>query len=218
MTQRTYGQYCGIARALELVGERWALLIVRDLLGRPKRYTELRSGMPAIPTNVLASRLKEMEANGVVQRRLLPRPESGTVYELTAYGRELEDVLLRLGRWGAKSLEKPDDGPGYVDPAIRALRSSFRPEVAGELRASFEIWFGEFVIYAIVDGQSVQVDQGALHESDLIIDARGAIIPLLSGDEKPEEALRSGRIRISGERELLDRFVEMFRMRPRGSE
>src|SRR5438105_14626994 len=101
---RTYGQFCGLARALELVGERWALLIVRDLLVGPKRFTDLRRGLPRIPTNVLSTRLKELEHNGIVRRRLLPRPASGVVYELTEHGRELEDIVLRLGLWGAATL------------------------------------------------------------------------------------------------------------------
>src|SRR5262245_46098758 len=87
-----------------MVGERWALLIVRDLLVGPKRFTDLRRGLPRIPTNVLAARLQELEASGVVQRRVLPRPASGVVYALTDYGSELEGIVLRLGRWGAQSL------------------------------------------------------------------------------------------------------------------
>src|SRR3954467_14429661 len=111
MTTKIYGQYCGVARALELVGERWALLIVRDLLVGPKRYTDLRAGLPKIPTNVLATRLKELEQAGLVERRILPRPSGAIVYELTSYGAALEDVVLALGRWGARSLGelRPDE-------------------------------------------------------------------------------------------------------------
>src|ERR671931_2934804 len=95
--RRAYGQYCGLARAVEVVGERWALLIVRDLLVGPKRFTDLRRGLPRIPTNVLAERLRELEDAGVVRRRVLPRPAGSVVYELTDYGSELEDVVMRLG-------------------------------------------------------------------------------------------------------------------------
>src|SRR5205823_2044256 len=101
---RQYGQYCGLARALDLVGERWALLVIRDLLVGPRRFSDLRQGLPRIPTNVLADRLKELEEAGVVRRRALPRPAASVVYELTEYGWELEDSVLRLGLWGAKSL------------------------------------------------------------------------------------------------------------------
>jgi DNA-binding HxlR family transcriptional regulator len=107
MASRGYGQYCGLARALELVGERWALLIIRDLLVGPRRFTDLRRGLPRIPTNVLADRLKELERDGIVRRRILPRPASATVYELTPYGAQVEDAVMRLGMWGAQSLGEP---------------------------------------------------------------------------------------------------------------
>src|SRR2546423_6072869 len=107
VTSRRYGQFCGLARALELVGERWALLIVRDLLVGARRFTDLRQGLPRIPTNVLADRLKELEQAGIVRRRVLPRPAASVVYELTAYGSELDEVVLRLGLWGAQSLGEP---------------------------------------------------------------------------------------------------------------
>jgi DNA-binding HxlR family transcriptional regulator len=129
MTKRAYGQFCGLVRALEIVGERWALLIVRDLLVAPKRFTDLRQGLPRIPTNILSLRLRELEAAGVVRRRVLPRPSGAVVYELTDHGNALEDVVLRLGRWGAKSLGEP--GPEdivTVDSLVMAMRSTFHPE------------------------------------------------------------------------------------------
>src|SRR5688500_14334398 len=110
MTNRSYGQFCGLARALETVGERWALLLVRDLLAGPRRYSDLRRGLPRIPTNVLAARLRELEDAGVVERQLLPRPETGFVYALTALGQELEPALRALGRWGARTLGDPRPG------------------------------------------------------------------------------------------------------------
>ncbi|MGH3747102.1 MAG: winged helix-turn-helix transcriptional regulator, partial [Micromonosporaceae bacterium] len=110
MAGRDYGQFCGLARALDLVGERWALLIIRDLVQGPKRYTDLRKGLARIPTNVLSTRLKTLEAGGVVRRRRLPRPAAVMVYELTAYGSELEDVIMRLGLWGARLLGEPRPG------------------------------------------------------------------------------------------------------------
>src|SRR5258708_34409822 len=100
---RSYGQFCGLARALELVGERWALLIIRELLVGPRRFTDLRQGLPRIPTNVLSDRLKELEQAGIVRRRVLPRPAASVVYELTEYGNLLEEPPMRLGLWGAQS-------------------------------------------------------------------------------------------------------------------
>src|SRR5581483_3020027 len=110
MGPRSYGQFCGFARAVEVVGERWSLLVLRDLFVGPKRFTDLHRGLPGIPTNILSARLKELEAAGVVQRRLLPRPNGAVVYELTEYGKELEGVVIGLGRWGAKSLDTPREG------------------------------------------------------------------------------------------------------------
>src|ERR671933_1041184 len=119
MTSRSYDQFCGIARALDLVGERWALLIVRDLILGPKRFTDLRRGLPGIGTNVLAARLKELERGGVIRRRTLPPPAASVVYELTEYGRALEGPLLALGRWGATSMGRRE--------AAQALRSEWLP-------------------------------------------------------------------------------------------
>src|ERR1700736_888902 len=128
MRTRAYGQFCGLARALEIVGERWAMLIVRDLLVSPKRFTDLHRGFPRIPTNVLASRLKELETAGVVRRRLLPRPAGSIIYELTEYGAELEDTVVHLGRWGAKSLGDPRcEEIITADSLVMAMRSTFRP-------------------------------------------------------------------------------------------
>lgn len=104
---RRYDQYCPIAHALGVVGERWTLLVVRDLLGGPRRYTDLAESLPGIGTNILAARLKELEANGLVEKRKLPPPAASTVYELTAYGQGLRPVLHELTRWGARSLGPP---------------------------------------------------------------------------------------------------------------
>src|ERR1700730_12979598 len=126
MAKRAYGQFCGLARAVELLGERWALLVVRDLLVGPKRFTDLRCGLPRIPTNVLSDRLRELEDAGVVHRRVLPRPAGSIVYELTEYGAQLDDIVLSLGRWGAQRLGEP--GPDEIittDSMIIALRSTF---------------------------------------------------------------------------------------------
>src|SRR6266571_9269434 len=137
MTTRSYEQYCGVARALDLVGERWALLVVRELILGPKRFTDLRRGLPGIGTNVLAARLKELESSGVLARRTLPPPAASTVYELTEYGRELEEVMLAFGRWGAKSMgaRAPEQTLQSEWVAV-ALKAFFRPEAAEDLRAT----------------------------------------------------------------------------------
>ena len=118
---RAYGQYCPIAHALGLVGERWSLLVVRELLEGPKRYTDLVAGLPKIGTNILAARLRDLESGGVIEKRRLPPPAASTVYELTAYGRGLRPVIHELARWGIRSLGPPPVDalePGWLMNAV----------------------------------------------------------------------------------------------------
>lgn len=211
MTTKTYGQYCGVARALELVGERWALLIVRDLLVSPKRYTDLRAGLPKIPTNVLATRLKELEAAGLVVRTVQPRPSGAIVYELTEYGADLEDVVLALGRWGARSLGELRPGEIVTtDVLVMALRSTFQP---GTLRAKYELHFGDVVIHALVDGEDLTVEVGPLAGA-VVLEAFAPIGPLLTGAIDGAEALEAGLMATSGTAKDLDRFAKLFHIGP----
>ena len=208
MTRRAYGQFCGLARAVEIVGERWALLIIRDLLVKPKRYSDLHHGLPRIPTNILASRLKELQDVGIVRRSLLPRP-AGVAYELTEYGQELEEIVLRLGRWGAKSL--PEPGPGdvvTVDSMIMALRSTFR---TGR-DASYELHLGDIVIHASIRGGRLEVAEGTLPDADLVIETGPAIMSLMAGEVTPAEAIESGLVHLTGNPDFLSRFVDTFRI------
>jgi DNA-binding HxlR family transcriptional regulator len=215
VSSRTYGQYCGLAHAMELVGERWALLIIRDLIPGPKRFTDLRNGLPRIPTNILSARLKELEASGVIQRRLLPRPQGSVVYELTDYGRELDDVVLRLGLWGVRSLGQPrPDDIVTTDSLIMALRSTFRRDAASGLQLGYEVRVGDIVIHALVDDGKAEVEQGPLPRPDLVIDTGPELRALLAGELSPSEAVASGVVRLTGDPALLDRFVEVFHIPP----
>jgi DNA-binding HxlR family transcriptional regulator len=215
MATRVFGQYCGLARALELVGERWALLVVRDLVLGPKRFTDLRRGLPRIPTNVLSARLRELEETGVVRRRLLPRPAAAVVYELTSYGQELEDVVLRLGRWGARSLGEPrPEDVLTADSLVLALRATFRPEAARGLRASYELRAGDVVVHARVDDGALEAAEGPLAGADLVLETGPALKALMAGELGPAEAVESGAVRLVGDPELLARFVELFRVGP----
>jgi DNA-binding HxlR family transcriptional regulator/putative sterol carrier protein len=210
---RPYGQYCGLARALELVGERWALLVVRDLLLGPKRFTDLRQGLPRIPTNVLSERLKGLEEAGIVRRRVLARPARSVVYELTDYGADLEDVVLRLGRWGARSLGPPGaDDVLTPDALVLALRATFRPAAARKLRASYELHLGPVVVNARIRNGTLEAAAGSLAGTDLVIDAGMSLKALLNGELGPAEAVESGAVRIAGDPLLLVRFVEAFHL------
>lgn len=215
MPSRTYGQFCGLAHALELVGERWALLLVRDLIPGPKRFTDLRNGLPRIPTNVLSARLKELEGSGVVHRRVLPRPEGSIVYELTDYGRELEGVVLGLGLWGARSLGQP--GPSDIvttDSLIVALRSTFQPQPARGLQVRYELHLGEIVVHACIDDGTLQVGEGPVADPELVIETGPVIKSLLAGEISPSEAIQNGSVHLTGDPELLARFVEVFHIPP----
>jgi DNA-binding HxlR family transcriptional regulator len=151
---RTYGDPCGIARALDLVGERWALLVVRELLLGPKRFTDLRAGLPHVGPDMLAQRLRELEQAGVVRRDQLPPPAGARVYELTDRGRELEPVVLALGRWGSQAPLPPERGELGVDALVLALKTLFDPARADGLTGrTFELRLDD-AVFAIRIGET----------------------------------------------------------------
>jgi DNA-binding HxlR family transcriptional regulator/putative sterol carrier protein len=217
--QRTYGQFCGIAHALDLVGERWALLVVRDLLLGPKRFTDLQRSLPGIGTNILSARLRQLEQSGVVQRRALPPPAGSTVYELTDYGRDLEDILLALGRWGARSLgtRTPDQElrSGWVGVAMRAYAN---PAATAGLEASCELVLDHGVLRVqLLDGEA-RIGEGSSGAADLVIKTRDeTLLGLLAGFLSPEDAIASGAISLEGDESLLPRLLEAFRFRLSGN-
>lgn len=213
MASRSYGQFCGLARAMEIVGERWAMLLVRDLILGPKRYTDLRRGLPRIPTNILSTRLKELEQAGVVTRRVLPRPAASVVYELTDYGRELDDIVLRLGRWGAKSLgERRSDDTVTAELLILSLHTMFDAEAARGERLSFELRLYGFVIHVRVEDGTLHATEGAADEPDLVIETELSLKAFYAGQLCPREAVADGSVRLTGEPELLERFLKLFHM------
>ena len=213
--RRWYDDACGTALALELVGERWALLVVRDLILGPKRFTDLRLGLPRIPSNILAARLKELEQVGIVRRRVLPRPATGVVYELTPYGAELEDVVLRFGRWGAKSLGDPQpDDTLTVDTLTLALRATFEPAAARGVQVSYELHVGPVTLHARIKDGRLEVGPGRLPGADLVIHAGPLFKRLIARELTPAEALESGSVHIEGDAKKFDRFVELFRIPP----
>ncbi|GAA1220797.1 winged helix-turn-helix transcriptional regulator [Prauserella alba] len=214
MGKRQYGQFCGLVRAVELVGERWALLIVRDLLVSPKRYTDLKRGLPRIPTNVLSARLKELETAGIVERRLRPRPDGSVVYALTEYGADLEEAVLAFGRWGARALGEP--GPDEIitpDSLVIALRTAFLPDVAAvETDATYEIRLGDVVVHARVEAGRLVTGTGEADGADLVIETGPAFRGLLAGELTPDDAVADGSVVITGPKELLAAFTRSFRI------
>ena len=211
MAARDYGEYGGVTRALELVGERWALLIVRDLLVGPRRYGELAAGLPRIPTNILAARLKDLQAAGVIRRA--PRSRV-IVYELTPYGRELEPVVLALGAWGFKALgELRDEQVITPDSMTMDLRTAFRPQVALELPATaYGALFGSDELLIQVNGSALEVRRGS-GPVDLVFAAGPGIHRLISGELAPDRAIATGAVELlRGPSDLLDRFATTFHL------
>ncbi len=212
MSERSYEQYCGIARALDLVGGRWGLLVVRELILGPKRFTDLSRGLPGIGTNVLSARLKQLERGGVIHRRALPPPAASTVYELTEYGRGLEEILLALGRWGASTM-----GPRRPGQALRsewlvvALRAFFRPEAAAGVRETFELRLSDGVFQARVEDGRLELAQGAAPGAALVLETdEETLVGLLAGAVEPDRAEAAGLLSVEGRREELGRLLELF--------
>lgn len=211
MAAREYGQYCGVTRGLELVGERWALLIVRDLLVGPRRYGELAAGLPRIPSNILAARLKELQEAGVIRRA--PRSRV-VVYELTPYGRELEPVVLALGAWGFKAMGDPREGQVVTsDSMTMALRTAFRPHVAADLPpTAYAARVGPADLLVRVDGPALDVTRGS-GPADLAFAAGPELRRLISGELAPDRAIATGAVEVlAGRGDLLDRFARTFHL------
>ncbi|MEL4320495.1 helix-turn-helix domain-containing protein [Leifsonia sp. YIM 134122] len=211
MAARDYGQYGGVTRALELIGERWALLIVRDLLVGPRRYGELAAGLARIPSNILAARLKELQAAGVIRRA--PRSRI-VVYELTPYGRGLEPVVLALGAWGYKALGDPREEQVITPDSMTIdLRTAFRPQVAASLPpTSYATRFGFAELLIRVDGSALDVSRGD-GPADLAFSASHDIRRLISGELAPDRAIATGVVEVlHGRGELLERFASTFHL------
>jgi DNA-binding HxlR family transcriptional regulator len=209
-TKRTYDDGCAAAHALDLVGERWALLVVRELLLGPKRFTDLRAGLPNASPNVIAQRLRGLEEAGIVRRRRLPPPAASKIYELTDWGEELEPVIIRLGRWGARSPSKPE-APLGVDSLILSFRTMFDPGAAEDLEASYELRMGEDRFRAEVIGGSFEVERGSAERADATIEADSATLAGLVYEGRPlAEALSSGDVKIEGDETAVERFLTLF--------
>ncbi|MFI5613583.1 winged helix-turn-helix transcriptional regulator [Amycolatopsis sp. NPDC051903] len=212
MKRRAFGQYCGLARALELVGERWALLIVRDLAIHPRRYTDLVDGLPGIPSNVLSTRLKELEQAGLAERRIAPAPSRGVVYALTPLGRELEPAIHALGRWGATQLGEPRPGEIVTPEALTmSLRAAFDPAAATGVDASWEIHTPGFTVHATVTDGKLDAGTGpAPGRPDLALTFEPDTVPSYL---ELVQAIKCGLVKVSGRRKLLDTFTRVFAAR-----
>jgi DNA-binding HxlR family transcriptional regulator len=208
--KRSYEDSCGIARALDVVGERWALLVVRELLLGPKRFTDLRAGLPRIGPDMLAARLRELEDAGVVVQRRLAPPAARTVYELTTRGRELEPVLHALGRWGSRQALRPEPPPLSPDAAVVAMQTMFEPDPDARLGViALRLNGHEFSLRADADQLVATTGSGAAPAATVQTDPVTLSAVLWHGLDI-DQAIADGRLTIDGDpraaRSLLNRY------------
>jgi DNA-binding HxlR family transcriptional regulator len=210
-TMRTYGDGCGIAHALDLVGERWALLAVRELVLGPKRFTDIRGGLPNASPNVLAQRLRELEQAGIVRRRKLPPPAGSWVYELTDWGRELEPIVRSFGLWALRSPSFPRDAPLGADSVVLALGTFFDAQGAAGLSARYELRLDDDTFHAVIADQAIELGRGPAEEPDATIETdAGTLSGVLWQGRELGDALAAGEISITGDRRAAERFVKLF--------
>jgi DNA-binding HxlR family transcriptional regulator len=210
-TKRSYDDGCAGAHALDLIGERWALLVVRELLLGPKRFTDLRGGLPGISPNVLTQRLEELEAVAVLRRRKLPPPAGAWVYELTDWGRDLGPVIIDLGRWGARSPVLPRGNPISVDSLVLSFHAMFDAEAAAGLEARYELRFGDDHFDAQIAQGQIRIVRGAVKSPDAVIAADpNALASLAYDGRKLSDALRAGDLKIEGDKAAVKRFLTLF--------
>lgn len=210
--RRTYSDGCGVARALDTIGERWSLIIVRELVFGPKRFTDLRAGIPGASPNVLAQRLREMEDSGVLCRRRLGPPAGAHVYELTAWGRGLEPVLLALGRWDAASPLPPAGPLLSFDALMLWQRTAFDAAAAGRFSACFELRTDGDVFAVRLARGRIDVSRGAAREPDATVEADlETMIAVLRRECALAEAVDCGRLKVTGDAGVLERFIHALR-------
>ena len=212
MKSRTYNQFCALAYALDLVGDCWTLLIIRELLIGPRRFTDLIHGMPGISTNLLSERLKGLEQQGILSRRVLPPPAGSTVYELTSLGQALEKSMLELGRWGSQLLPTSLDSDALpsLGAIALAIKAFFHPEQAQGVKETFELHLGNEVLQVQIKEGELQVQQGGALKADVVFHTdMQYFVGLFTGQIKPDEAISGGLIRIEGDPGALSRFLNL---------
>jgi DNA-binding HxlR family transcriptional regulator/putative sterol carrier protein len=211
-SKRTYREYCAIARSLDLLGQRWTLLIVRDLFLGPQRYTDLQAGLPGIATDILTARLRTLEDEGIVRRRELPRPAPATVYELTEAGRRLGPVIRALGEVGLTLLDTPaPDQPINPGPVVMSLNLRFRADEAGDLTETYGLELDGQAFTVAVDRGAVTTERGAPASpaATFRTDPRTLVV-LLRGDTTPTAVEADGALEVEGDRAALARFAALF--------
>ncbi|GAA3115695.1 winged helix-turn-helix transcriptional regulator [Planomonospora alba] len=215
-TKRTYHDACGTAHGLDLIGERWALLVVRELLLGPKRYGQLRSDLPGIGTNVLAQRLSELEASGVLRKIQLPPPAGTTAYELTDWGYELEPVVRALTRWAVRSPDHDRTANLSATSFLLSLRTFFDPDrTRGGVRGRYELHMNGEVFRVVLQDGTLLVERGTLEQPDAVVTgAPTALARVIYGGHDPDEATAAGEIRVDGDHASFARLPSAFSFPP----
>lgn len=209
--KRKYDDGCAMAHGLDLIGGRWALLIVRELLLGPKRFTDLRAGMPGASADMLTQRLRDLRESGVVQRRKLPAPASSWVYELTEWGSELDPIVTQLSRWSTRSPSLNKDGDVHPDSLALSLRALFEPKAAQGLSATYSLRLGEDRFSVSIAEGRLTVVRGEPEEPDAVIDTDPLTLSTLLWKDLPlSEAIHSGALDVEGSKDLAERFTGLF--------
>src|SRR5215467_4627986 len=217
LPRRTYGQYCALSYGMDVLGERWTMILVRELLLGPKRYKDLLDSLPGIGTNLLAARLRELEEIGVVERATLPPPAGSAVYQLTESGQALEGVAIAIGRWGSRFLGERRATDRLVPSAyFIAIRASFRAELAGKRSETYEFRIGRRVFEVEVRDGHCRTAEGRPAHADAVFELSAETLnDLLFQNLSPQDALASGAVLAHGASGALQRFIDVFALRRR---
>jgi DNA-binding HxlR family transcriptional regulator len=209
--KRNYDDGCATAHALELIGERWALLVVRELVLGPKRFGDLRKSLPGISPNVLTQRLQELEAASILVRRRLPPPASIAVYELTDWGRELEPLIREIGKWAARSPRLPMGRPMSVNSLVLSFRTMFDPTSASSYRATLALRLNGQPFRAQVRYGVLEIEPGEAETPDATVDADpNALAQVVYASRSLAAAEAAGEVTVTGDRTAVERFVTLF--------
>jgi DNA-binding HxlR family transcriptional regulator len=215
-TRRRYEDACGAAHALDLVGERWALLVMRELMLGPKRFSDLRADLPGISANVLTQRLEGLEAAGIVVRRKLPPPASAQVYELTAWGYESEPIFQTLGRWAARSPEHDPSLPLSAVSLLLSFRTMIVPERLRGIKARIGFRLGGATFLARLTDAGIEVERGPVDKADVVFTAAApALAAAVYGGQPLSQLEAQGALAIEGDRALAKRFITLFALPPK---
>lgn len=209
--KRRYDTGCAVAHALDLVGERWALLVVRELLLGPKRFTDLLAGLPGAGPDMLTQRLRELTHTEVVRRRRLSPPGVSWVYELTPWGADLAPIVLDLARWASRSPAMPYDAPIGIDSVMLSLTALFDPDAATGLEATMAIRVDDQPFRVRISGREITVARGENERPDATLETdQTTLLTLLRTDRDLDDVLADGSLRLAGDRALVERFRHVF--------